>query len=194
MTTLPNAYVREEKKWIEWDDETATPVSWETVAGKEAYILFWERKDEKGSEYCWEVVASWHEEPKGNNESGDESISGEDNAKELCKIEERMNIDEKDKVSTGRKRRLEISKKLMSELEEFHQEGNVKRYKIKRRVNIREKTKDSLKTRIVGRWNEIPSKLQERKVYNPGDTPKRTMSEENAGKKHRSGERSYLAR
>ena len=36
------AYVRQGSQWIECDDETATPISWEVVARKQAYILFWE--------------------------------------------------------------------------------------------------------------------------------------------------------
>ena len=43
------AYARENGNWIVWNDEISRVTTWEEIRAKQAYILFWERKDDDGS-------------------------------------------------------------------------------------------------------------------------------------------------
>ena len=41
------AYFRQGEKWTQWNDENSEEITWEEVQSKEAYILIWEKMEER---------------------------------------------------------------------------------------------------------------------------------------------------
>ena len=95
------AYVREGESWTQWDDETSTAIPWREVKDKQAYILIWERSQNKGeeqwpkSEHKPDVNSRECQEGEGNEEKSTAAKDGVSNPEN--QVNNDMDIDMKRK-------------------------------------------------------------------------------------------------
>ena len=96
------AYVREGEKWTQWNDENSEEITWEEVQSKEAYILIWEKMEErsKNEEETWSEKCEEEETAEYKNTQKKQQVLQEST--------------EMDVELKGKKRRRETNKKLMS--------------------------------------------------------------------------------
>ena len=116
------AYVESNDAWTEWNDNTGTPVLWNEVRTKEAYILLWERKDTNAVKEPMKetdiVTAEMVRARVGKEEEKEDEQNSLVNLAptldELNKAEKEMELDI---MSTKRKREDAQQNKLMGTIE-----------------------------------------------------------------------------
>ena len=180
------AYVREGNEWTQWDDEDGTPLNWETVAEKEAYLLLWEREEDWRAE---NPDRSKHTDQMDNDEEAITRNRGEINVElpndnnqqrgttKSTDQSKRMNIEEEanwDSGKKGVKRSLEAQPNVMTGKQKTAEKVKVKRPRAER-VDLQENSEQrSQKDEVpekCGRWTRKPPTPNKSNTWHEGVTP-----------------------
>ena len=109
-----HAYVREGDNWVWWSDEKSKAIHWEEVKEKQAYILIWEKSENKTESF----ELGTREEPITDAELEERESNDAEARVKLMNSLTPMNIAEENNEmiidSKGKKRRREEHKNIMS--------------------------------------------------------------------------------
>ena len=150
-------------------------MTWETVAQKQAYILFWERIEGGGVE---EYEQFQDDDQIEDWVVGEKSKTAEQGSTQL---EQDMDTERGGgilKVAIGKKRSLETCKDERKHCLRSKEEVKVKRHKNNGRELTQKKPESLETTESTSKWNKKPKGRQKQEVYNAGDTPGRRESQE----------------